>query len=64
MASALAWQAPAALALAAPRTRVRDAGVYALQMFAYVAHYEMPDDDPEAFLQRAAGSAIRSRSTA
>ncbi len=29
-----------------PRSRVRDAGVYALQMFAYFAHFEMPNDDP------------------
>ena len=46
--SALTWQAPVALALAAPRTPLRDAGIYALQMWAYFAHYDMPDDDPEA----------------
>ena len=50
--SALAWQAPYALTVAAPRTRVRDAGVYTLQMLAYLAHYEMPNDDPEALLRR------------
>ena len=50
--SALAWQAPFALTVAAPRTRLRDAGVYTLQMLAYVAHYEMPNDDPEALLAR------------
>jgi hypothetical protein len=50
--SALAWQAPAALALALPRSRVRDAGIYALQMWAYFAHYDMPDDDPDALLAR------------
>jgi membrane-associated phospholipid phosphatase len=50
--SALSWPAPAALALAARRTPVRDAGIYALQMWAYFAHYDMPDDDPEALLQR------------
>jgi membrane-associated phospholipid phosphatase len=50
--SALSWQAPAALALATPRTRVRDAGIYALQMWAYFAHFDMPDDDPEALLRR------------
>jgi membrane-associated phospholipid phosphatase len=50
--SALAWQAPAALALAMPRSRLRDAGVYAFQMWAYFAHYDMPDDDPEALLRR------------
>jgi membrane-associated phospholipid phosphatase len=50
--SALTWPAPAALALAAPRTPLRDAGIYALQMWAYFAHYDMPDDDPEALLRR------------
>lgn len=48
----LSFQAPVALALATPRTRLRDAGVYALQMWAYYAHYDMPDDDPEALLRR------------
>ena len=42
----LAWQAPVALALAFPRSKRRDAAIYALQMWAYLAHYEMPDDDP------------------
>ena len=50
--SALAWQAPYALTHAAPRTRLRDAGVYTLQMLAYLAHYEMPNDDPDALLRR------------
>jgi membrane-associated phospholipid phosphatase len=50
--SALAWQSPAALALAAPRSPLRDAGIYALQMWAYFAHFDMPDDDPEALLRR------------
>jgi hypothetical protein len=50
--TALSWQAPAALALATPRTRLRDAGIYALQMWAYYAHYDMPDDDPDALLRR------------
>ena len=50
--TALAWQAPVALALAHPRTRTRDAGIYALQMWAYYAHYDMPDDDPDALLPR------------
>src|SRR5918999_882498 len=50
--SLLAWQAPAALAIATPRTRLRDAGIYALQMWAYYAHYDMPDDDPDALLRR------------
>jgi PAP2 superfamily len=50
--SVLSWQAPAALALATPRSRLRDAGIYALQMWAYYAHYDMPDDDPDALLRR------------
>ena len=48
----LSYQAPAALVLATPRTRLRDAAVYALQMWAYYAHYDMPDDDPENQLRR------------
>jgi membrane-associated phospholipid phosphatase len=50
--SALSWPAPAALALAARRTPVRDAGIYALQMWVYFAHFDMPDDDPDALLSR------------
>jgi membrane-associated phospholipid phosphatase len=50
--SLLTMQAPAALAVATPRTRLRDAGIYALQMWAYFTHYDMPDDDPEALLER------------
>jgi membrane-associated phospholipid phosphatase len=50
--SALGWQAPAALAIATPRSRLRDAGIYVLQMWAYYAQYDMPDDDPDALLRR------------
>jgi membrane-associated phospholipid phosphatase len=50
--SALSWQAPVALAIARPRSTLRDAGIYALQMWAYIAHYEMPNDDPERLLGR------------
>ncbi|MEX2194555.1 MAG: phosphatase PAP2 family protein [Thermoleophilaceae bacterium] len=50
--STLAWQAPFALAVARPRTPLRDAGIYTLQMWAYIAHYEMPNDDPDALLRR------------
>lgn len=50
--SVLAWQAPFALAVALPRSRGRDAGLYALQMWAYVAHYEMPADDEDALRRR------------
>lgn len=48
----LAWQAPIALAVARPRSPLRDAGIYTLQMLAYTAHYKMPNDDPEALLDR------------
>jgi membrane-associated phospholipid phosphatase len=50
--SALSWPAPAALALAQPRSPLRDAGIWALQMWAYFAHFDMPDDDPDALLRR------------
>jgi membrane-associated phospholipid phosphatase len=50
--SVLAWQAPVALAWSLPRTRARDAAIYALQMWAYVAHYEMPNDRPEELQAR------------
>ncbi len=48
----LSFSAPVALALAVPRSRGRDAGIYALQMWAYYAHYDMPDDDPERLRAR------------
>jgi membrane-associated phospholipid phosphatase len=50
--SLLAWQAPISFAWSLPRTRLRDAAIYALQMWAYVAHYEMPNDDPDALMAR------------
>ena len=50
--SALTWPAPAALALAAPRYAGPRAAIYALQMWAYFAHFDMPDDDPDALLPR------------
>ena len=50
--TALSFQAPVALALATPRTPLRDAGIYALQMWAYYAHYDMPDDDFDRLLRR------------
>jgi membrane-associated phospholipid phosphatase len=40
--------APAALCVAAPRSRRRDVAVCALQMWAYLAAYEIPHDDAEA----------------
>jgi membrane-associated phospholipid phosphatase len=49
---AAAATAPAALSVALPRGRARDAAVCALQMWAYLAAYEMPNDDPEALRER------------
>jgi membrane-associated phospholipid phosphatase len=43
---------PAALCVAVPRSRARDLGVCALNMWAYLAAYEMPNDDPEALAAR------------
>jgi hypothetical protein len=50
--SALTWPAPAAVALAHPRTPLRDAGIYAMQMWVYFAHFDMPDDDPDLLRRR------------
>jgi membrane-associated phospholipid phosphatase len=44
--------APAALVVAAPRSRWRDAAVMGLNMWGYLAAYEMPHDDPERQLRR------------
>jgi membrane-associated phospholipid phosphatase len=44
--------APIALSVAAPRSRLRDAAVCALNMWAYLAAYEMPHDDPEGLAAR------------
>jgi membrane-associated phospholipid phosphatase len=44
--------APVALCVAVPRSRGRDVATCVLQMWAYVAAYEMPNDDPEALLRR------------
>src|SRR3954447_11604959 len=44
--------APLALCVAVPRTRARDVAVCALQMWAYVATYQMPNDDPERLRAR------------
>jgi membrane-associated phospholipid phosphatase len=49
---AAAAAAPVALAVAVPRSRGRDVGVCALQMWAYIATYQMPHDDPEALRAR------------
>jgi membrane-associated phospholipid phosphatase len=50
--TATAIAAPFALCVAAPRTRARDVGTILLQMWGYIAHYEMPNDDPEALARR------------
>jgi membrane-associated phospholipid phosphatase len=44
--------APAALCVAVPRSRARDAGVCVLNMWAYLAAYEMPHDDPDRLAAR------------
>jgi hypothetical protein len=44
--------APFALCVLYPRSRARDAAVCVLQMWAYLAAYEMPNDDPEALERR------------
>jgi hypothetical protein len=44
--------APMAVCIVIPRSRARDAAVCALQMWAYVATYQMPNDDPEALERR------------
>jgi PAP2 superfamily len=44
--------APFALCVLVPRSRARDAGTCVLQMWAYVATYEMPNDDPDALERR------------
>jgi membrane-associated phospholipid phosphatase len=43
---------PVALCVVAPRGRARDVAVCALNMWAYVAAYEMPHDDPQALAER------------
>jgi hypothetical protein len=50
--TATAALAPIALCVATPRSRKRDAAACALQMWAYVATYQMPHDDPEALERR------------
>jgi len=43
---------PPALAVLRSRTRVRDAGLYALQMWAFVIAHELPYDEPERLRRR------------
>lgn len=44
--------APFAICVALPRTRSRDVVTVLLQMWGYIAHYEMPNDDPDALQRR------------
>ncbi len=44
--------APVALCVATPRSKARDVAVCMLNMWAYVAAYEMPHDDPAALAAR------------
>jgi PAP2 superfamily protein len=50
--SVLVIQAPLSLAVVLPPSRLRHAAVYGAQMWAYVTHYELPNDDPEALRRR------------
>jgi membrane-associated phospholipid phosphatase len=43
---------PLGLAVAVPRSRKRDAGVYALQMWAFIVIHELPYDRPERLERR------------
>jgi membrane-associated phospholipid phosphatase len=49
---ATAATAPVALCVLFPRSRARDVGTCVLQMWAYLAGYEMPHDDPGALERR------------
>jgi len=50
--TATAALAPFALCILSPRTRARDVGTCFLQMWAYIATYQMPHDDPQALARR------------
>jgi membrane-associated phospholipid phosphatase len=50
--AATAGTAPIALCVLVPRSRARDVATVLLQMWAYVALYKMPADDPEALEAR------------
>jgi membrane-associated phospholipid phosphatase len=49
---AAAASTPFALATLLPRSRPRDAAMCALQMYAYLAAYQMPNDDPQRLEER------------
>ena len=44
--------APFAMCVAVRRSPARDVATVLLQMWGYIAHYEMPNDDPEALARR------------
>jgi membrane-associated phospholipid phosphatase len=44
--------APLALAVLRPRTRKRDVGMFALQMWAFTVFHELPYDDPDRLRER------------
>src|SRR4051794_41893216 len=50
--TATAVAAPFAMCVAVRRSRARDVATLVLQMWGYIAHYEMPNDDPEALERR------------
>ena len=62
--SALSWPAPAALALAAPRTPLRDAGIYALADVGLLRPLRHARRRPGGVPASESGSTTRSRSTA
>jgi membrane-associated phospholipid phosphatase len=49
---AVAYSAPLGLCVALPRSRTRDVAACTLQMWAYLAAYKSPHDDPELQQQR------------
>jgi membrane-associated phospholipid phosphatase len=49
---ATAAAAPISLCVLVPRSRTRDVAVCVLQMWAYIAGYKMPNDDPELLARR------------
>lgn len=49
---AAAAAAPVAICVALPRSRTRDVATCSLQMWAYLAAYQMPHDDPDALATR------------
>jgi hypothetical protein len=52
VAALVATAPPFALAIAVPRSKKRDAAVYALQMWAYIVMHELPYDDPTRLERR------------